>query len=394
MPMFEKKELWTNNIAIIDIWSYKIKIANCKFKKDEIDIVSYSEKRQEQNIFQNGEIVDLKLICENLKIAFKKVDPNNQIKKIIINSISFDTFLSSNRWDFQRKLKDEKIKKEEIFHIIKEKELECIEKAVKNIKSKTGYFKQDLKILSSNINHIFIDSLQVKDLIWKTWKNISISITNMFIPSSKFEVIEEIWKILWKEIVTIIPQEYSITKLFDEQTDVVIINIWNAGTSISVKKSDEIIWTTKINIWMNDLFKKIKEKKIIPTEKIIKNIENNFLEEKEIFLETLKECIIAWLQDIVDGRVCPNKFFITGWWWKCFFIKDYFRKIDFIGNDIKLVNKIDFIEPDFSLDKNETDKIWTDNINLLSMIFVAYKIFYDEKSVVKDILEEVVMELE
>jgi Tfp pilus assembly PilM family ATPase len=94
MPMFEKKELWTNNIAIIDIWSYKIKIANCKFKKDEIDIVSYSEKRQEQNIFQNGEIVDLKLICENLKIAFKKVDPNNQIKKIIINSISFDTFLS------------------------------------------------------------------------------------------------------------------------------------------------------------------------------------------------------------------------------------------------------------------------------------------------------------
>jgi hypothetical protein len=44
---------------------------------------------------------------------------------------------------------------------------------------------------------------------------------------------------------------------------------------------------------MNDLFKKIKEKKIIPTEKIIKNIENNFLEEKEIFLETLKECIIA-----------------------------------------------------------------------------------------------------
>jgi hypothetical protein len=28
------------------------------------------------------------------------------------------------------------------------------------------------------------------------------------------------------------------------------------------------------------------------------------------------------------------------------------------------------------------------------MIFVAYKIFYDEKSVVKDILEEVVMELE
>lgn len=392
--MFEKKELWTNNIAVIDIGSYKIKIANCKFKKNEIDIVSYSEKRQEQDIFQNWEIVDLKRICENLKIAFQKVDPNNQIKKIIINSISLEVFLSSNRWDFIRKFKDEKIKKEEIFHIIKEKETECIEKAFKNIKSKTGYVKEDLKILSSNINHIFIDSLQVKDLFWKTWKDISISITNMFIPSNKYELIEEIWKILWKEIITIIPEEYSITKLFDEQTDVVIINIWNATTSISVKKSDEIIWTTNINIWMNDLFKKIKEKKIIPTEKIIKNIETDFSYEKEIFLETLKECIIAGLQDIVDWRVCPNKFFITGGWWKCHFIKDYFKKIDFIWNDIKLVNSIDFVEPDFSLDKNEIEKIWTDNINLLSMIFVAHKIFYDERTIVKDILEEVVMELE
>jgi hypothetical protein len=44
---------------------------------------------------------------------------------------------------------------------------------------------------------------------------------------------------------------------------------------------------------MNDLFKKIKEKKIIPTEKIIKNIENEFHEEKKLFLETLKECLIV-----------------------------------------------------------------------------------------------------
>lgn len=394
MPMFEKKELWTNNIAVIDIWTYKIKIANCKFKKNEIEIVSYSEKRQEQDIFLNWEIVDLKAICENLKIAFKKVDPNNEIKKIIINSISLDVFLSSNRCSYQRESSQDKIKKEEIFHIIKEKELECIEKAIKNIKAKTWYIKEDLKILSSNINHIYIDSSQVKELYWKTWKDISISITNMFIPSNKYEIIEEIWKILGKEIITIIPQEYSITKLFDEQTDVVVINIGNASTSISIKKADEIIWTTKINIGMNDLFRKIKETKIIPTEKIIRDIEKNFMREKELFLETFKECIIAWLQDIIDWRVCPNRFYITWWGGKCSFIKDFFYKIDFISNGIKLVKKIEFIEPDFSLDQNEINKIWTNNISLLSMIFIAHKIFYDEQTIVKDILKEVVMELE
>lgn len=392
--MFQKKELWTDNIAIVDIWTYKIKIANCKFKKDEINIVSYSEKRQEQDIFLNWDIVDLKSLCENLKIAFKKVDPNNHINKIILNSVSLDIFLNSYKGDYKRENNDLRIKKEEIFHILKQKEIESIEKAIKNIKVKTWYIKQDLKLISSNINHIYLDGNEVKDLYGKHGRNISISITNMFIPSNKYDIIDEIWKIIWKDIITIVPEEYSITKLFNQDNDLVVINIWNAQTTMSVRKNDEIIWTTKINIGMNDLFKLIKNKKIIPTEKIIIDIEKDFNEEKNIFLNTLKECIIAWLQDVVDWRVCPNKFFITWWWWRCNFIKNFIKNIDFLSNNIKFVKEIELAYPDFTLDKNEIEKIWTDNINLLSIIFVAHKIFYDEKTVVKDILEEVVMELE
>lgn len=391
--MFEKKELWTWNIAIIDIWSYKIKIANCKFKKDEIDIIWYAEKRQEQDLLVNWEIWDLKSICENLKIAFSKVDKENKIKKIILNSVTSDVFIFSNKIEIKREIKDKEISKEELFHIIKTTQGECIEKAVKNIKLKTWYIKDDLKIISSYINNISIDSIGVKDLLWKNWKNISISITNIFIPIDKYDIIEEVGKILWKEIITIIPEEYSISKIFDEDNDVVILNIWNSNTSISVKKSDEIIWSTKINIWMNDLFKKIKNKKIIPTEKIIRDIENNFSEEKDVFLETLKECLITWLQELLEWRVCPYKFYITWWWWKSQFIKNYFKTIDFTKSWIKMLKNIDFIDPDFSLNSNETEKIWTNNVNLLSMIFVAYKVFYDEKSIIWDMLKEVVDEL-
>jgi hypothetical protein len=97
---------------------------------------------------------------------------------------------------------------------------------------------------------------------------------------------------------------------------------------------------------------------------------------------------------VIDWKICPNKFFITWWWWKCSFIKNYFKTIDFAWNHIKIVKNIEFIEPDFTLSKSEIDKIWTDNINLLSMIFVAHKIFYDERTIVKDMLEEVVTELD
>jgi hypothetical protein len=68
------------------------------------------------------------LICDNLKIAFKKVDPENKIKKIIINSLTPDIFLISNKISIQRENKDTKITKEELFHIVKKSELECIEK--------------------------------------------------------------------------------------------------------------------------------------------------------------------------------------------------------------------------------------------------------------------------
>ncbi|MDD3301970.1 MAG: hypothetical protein PHN31_00300 [Candidatus Gracilibacteria bacterium] len=392
--MFKKEELGVNNIGVIDIGSYKIKVANCKFKKDEIDIVSYAEKRQEQDIILNGEISDLKGLCENLRIALKKVDPNNQIKKIIINSITPDVFLVFSRVIFERENRNEKIKREEIFHILKNKELECIDRGVKKIKSKTGYIKEDLKILFSNINQIFIDNNQVKDIYGKVGKDVLLSITNIFIPNSKYEVFEEIGKILNKEIITIIPEEYSVTKLFDDTSSVAIINIGNLNTFITIKKAEEVIGSSKINIGMNDLFKKIKQKQIIPTEKIIKNLEKDFYDEKKIFLETLGECIILALQEITEGRVCPNRFFITGGGGKSQFIRDYIKKIDYNSNNIKMLKSVELVDSDFTLDLDEIKKVGTDNVNLLSMVFIAYKIFYDEESIVKDILKEVMMEID
>ncbi len=392
--MFKKELLWIDNIALIDIWSYKIKIAKCSFKKWEIEIISYAEKRQEQDIIVNWEISDISLLCENIKIALKKVDPKNEIKQIIINSVTSDIFLTSSKVIYEREKFIDKLKKEEIFRIVKEKEIECLEKGLKYIKSKTPYIKDDLRILLSNINNILIDNKEVSDLFWKTWKTINLSFTNIFIPNSKFEVVETIEKLLNKEIISIIPEEYSITKLFNQDKDIVVISIWNLSTYISIKKWYEVLWTTKINIWMNDLFKKIKEKKLIPTEKIIKDLDNDFFEEKEFFLAALKDCIIVGLQELVWWKICPSNFFITWWGWKSNFIKDFIINIDFPWNGIKMIKKTYFTSPDFNLSKKDKEKIWIDNFGLLSMIFVAYKMFYDEQTVIKDILKEVVNEIE
>lgn len=392
--MFKKELLWIDNIAIIDIWSYKIKVALCNFRKDEIEIKSYTEKRQEQDIILNWEIKDLKSLCENTKIALKKVDPKNTVKQIIINSVTPDIFISSSQVSYERKEIDLKIKKEEVFRIIKQKETECINIWVKNIKDKTPYHKEDLRLLLGNINSILIDWKKVMDIFWKTWKKIVLSITNIFIPNDKYEIIESIGKIINKEIISIIPEEYSITKLFDEKKELVVINIWNKHTIISIKKKDNIVFSTKISIWMNDLFKKIKDKKLIPTEKIIKNLEIDFEAERKVFLEALKDCIIAWLQELSAWKICPHKFFLTWWWWKSDFIREYIKKIDFEWNHIKMLKEVELIWSDFNLDEEEVEKIWTDNVNLLSMIFVAHKIFYDERTVVKDVLEEIVSEIE
>lgn len=80
---FIKKEIEANIIGIIDIGTYKARVAITQYKNKDLTLIGYGEKRQENNYDGDHTLQ----ICENISDGIKKaeLDGNIKINDIIIN---------------------------------------------------------------------------------------------------------------------------------------------------------------------------------------------------------------------------------------------------------------------------------------------------------------------
>jgi hypothetical protein len=99
-------------------------------------------------------------------------------------------------------------------------------------------------------------------------------------------------------------------RYFPEES-VVLVNIGNSKTYIGIKSSDEIIGTTRINIGIYDLVKKIKERfPHVPLFQIIQSLDSTaWSDEKNEFLEIFHFCILEGVKELLQKETCPHKFF-------------------------------------------------------------------------------------
>ena len=99
MSNFKKTKINSKVITIIDLWSYKIRVAICEYNKNNIKLLGFAEKRQSiWDIIWNN-IENLENVCENLSIAISKAEKQANIKSefAIINSTFSATFLESTK---------------------------------------------------------------------------------------------------------------------------------------------------------------------------------------------------------------------------------------------------------------------------------------------------------
>jgi hypothetical protein len=276
----------------------------------------------------------------------------------------------------------------------------ALKKHYKNIKNYSWYKKSDLKLLISNISHIWLDKIDAKKIIWTNPKEVNISLLNIFITESKYEIIRFLWKSIWKNIINIIPSEFAITWLFKKINDIVIIDLWNSHTSIIIKKNWNIAWAKKLSFWINDLIKKIRKNYNLTKNDIIQTIDlDRFVPEKIAFLEIFKDILIITIEEILWKEVCPNNFFMA-WWWSNKFIKNYLKNIDLNSSWLKMVWKISYISPsiDFIDDKITNNPEWIDaaksNINIFAMIKTTLDFIKKDKNKIEKILKKVISDLE
>lgn len=394
---FIKKIIPWKNILIIDIWTYKVKVALCEYKNQEIEVLSYWEKRQEETNIVWCEIWNIEWVSntiENIVTHILKWQDYNP-KDIIINIPTSTLISSTNKIIYSRENKDSKIDLDELDYIVWKAEKRALDEAKKDIVRKTWFSDVDMKLITSSITNISVDSFVVANPIWFTWEMVSLSTLNIFIPASRYNIIEVIWNHLWKNIMSIIPLEFALPKILEnsdyKDDDIIFIDIWNTKTSIIVQKNWVIEWFDRIDIWMNDLIKEIRKKTGLPKIDIIKNINDKtkFLEEKEEFLEVWKEGFIITLKEIIKSWIIPDKIFLSGWG-DNEFLRDSLKKINLQKYSLHSLKSFSFIEINYK----EMLKIkWDDevfdktNVWLLAMIIAAKEIINYKKNPIINILK-------
>jgi len=290
--------------------------------------------------------------------------------------------------------KNNEIDLNELDYIIWKIENKALNIAKNEIVKKTWFLDVDMKLITSSITEISIDWLKVSNPIWFTWKNISLSTLNIFIPVSRYNIIQTISNHLNKNISSIIPLEFSIPKLLIwseySMDDVLFLDIWNSKTSIIIQKKWVTIWFDRIEIWMNDLIRKIKKNHNLTTINILKNIDDKkFEKEKNEFLEVWETWLVISIKEILKENInIPTNILITGWW-NLDFIKERFKNIDLSQYMLYLAKEFNFINID--LDSLSINTNWIEfnssNLWLLSLIIATKDIVESKQNKVLDLLK-------
>lgn len=400
MNKFKKKKLESDIVAIIDIWSYKIRIAICKFENENIKLLWFSEKRQSNIDIVNNEIKNLEWVCENINLALKKAEEIAKVKveKITINPIFSNSFFSSKKITHIRKDKYKLIGESELQKITRKIEEIWYIWATRKIFENYLYPSSDLDIIVSNISEIKIDNEIVKDPLQRSWEKVVFNLLNIFLSKNNIEFLNYISKYLKKDLVKILPEEFCLSKIWDKKQEVVIINFWNSSSYITVKdSSNNIVWSLKLWVWIESLINKIKENSNFSRAEIIKKIDRNdfFATEKKEFLEIYCFLIATNLKEIMWDEIVPNNFYIIWWWANNSFLNDYLKKFDF-SKYIKINSKINFILPDikeiWKIDNIESI-LNKSNINIIAMILTYMEILKHKTDKVELFLQKAINEI-
>lgn len=391
----------TKKITIVDIGTYIVRAMICELKEGKINVLGYGEKRQEIIDIIHWEIGNLEWVCNTIEEAISKASSQAwQITKdIVLNAPTSIVVSEANTISYKRDNPNREIDIVELDHIIWKIEKLSIQKAEKNIEEKTWYKNLDMKLITSSITKITIDGQKITNPIWFKWENIVVSILNIFIPYSKYNNLQTIWNFLKKNLVSIIPLEFSISKLLEKSDyafdDVVYLDIGNIRTTIVVQIGWSIVWLSRMEMGIDDLIRSLSVKYNIPKIKITKEIDDDkYTFEKQEFADIWWDWVITALGDISSSEIIPHKFFLTGWWDNDF-LRKTFKNINLNKYHLKTMKPIEILDIDLSnIDINCKEEIFCkSNLWLLSQVLATKEILNLKKDPLVEILKWVVKKI-
>lgn len=371
---FTTKQIQPQTLCIIDIGSFKIRLCAAKFKNKDIEILGYTEKRQDTSYFSNQECKNLPGLCENISWAIEKLESKISfpLENIVVNYPFGELFLGSKTLNYKRKNTHDSISVWELERIMEKTEHYCVNSFYKDIEKLYWLRASDIQVLLSRVNHIYIDTKYHPKVIWKTWEHVNISLLNAFVPESKYRQIIQLGKVIKKEIFRVLPIEYCITKAFPDK-NIVLVNVWATQTTLSIICENKILWISKIPIWIHDLVNKIQKQHDITQVAILETISIHSLynDEKTAFLDVWGDALWHNLKEILGTSICPDVFFIGWWGANNDFIRSYIKNFAFSDYNIKIIKKVSFEEVDMWEILQNIKHVKIDDIGKISLDMYA-----------------------
>lgn len=399
---FNKKEIKPSYIGIIDVWTYKVRVGICSILNKKIELIGYGEKRQDINDISIQAFHHLENVCDNIQQAIQKAerDAKRKVDQFMMHIPTTNVFFETSSISIRRQDNTEPIDESEAYDLLKTIELQAFRKHYKKIKNMSWYSRSELKLIISNIVRTQIDGQITKQFIWKNGDDVQISLVNIFITKSKYEIKDYIGKYTGKEISHIIPSEYALAQLFNSHPNVVIIDLGNAHTSIIIKKNYLLSGVKKLSFGIHDLIKNIQKNHQQTRIEIIKKLDSPrlFTQEKEEFLEIFTEILMITIDDILWFEICPHKFFMV-WGGANKFICSHLRELDTNRFNVRFTKPITFIEPkiDFISDEISENPDWVynakTNINMYAMIKSSTDFIKKEKNKLSRMIQKIISEI-
>jgi len=398
---FKKQYLTPTYLCIIDIGSYKIRVSACQFLNKQATLLGYLEKRQDTNNFINQECRDIVELSENINEAITRLEKQCKITldQVVVNFPFGELFVATKTMNYKRSLPHAPIKDEELETIIERAENLSLKKLCEEIREKTSLWKDEIELVLSRIHQMKIDGVAHDKLLGEDGENVRVSLLNIFVPLSKYNLINHLGNIIEKKISKIIPTEYCMSKVFSDE-NIVILNIGATQTSITIKKENEVLWVSKIGIGINDLLSKIAESHKETKIDILSKLDtlNLYQEEKDFFLDIWSSGILVGIKDIIGDSICPKEFLILWGGGNNSFIQEALQELDFQAASIKIVTPLqfkdvvisDYLQSIHGITPDIEEKI---NLDTIALILETNNLISHEKDAVTESLKKVVRSL-
>lgn len=380
-----------DTFVAVDIWSFKIKVLLCRIEWQELKIIWSSSFRQSKKDMISWEITDIWSVSKALQKAISKACQHaDSIPNDCILLLNTSEFVYDTTWiNYIRKNKDTPISMKEIDDMIEDVELRSLDKAKMKSETRIWIGESEMQLITTSITWVYVDGQRISNPISFTWKNVKFNLINVFCPSSRYNIIKNILRDLWKNLISVVPTPIALPKLvewtpYDFDSNV-FVDIWYNKTTVVLQSNSEIIWFNVLNFWyaiLEDELRMALDKSYLDIENILSDFDDNYEQYKEIidwYLDFLFDWIAVAIRDIEKTFFIKNLFLSWAW------VSEHMKKVISESLEKNSIWKHIHVMDKYANDEWSKQSLW----NAMIPVLAAAKAWKELMSIKKDPLVRV-----